>query len=156
LFWLSFLGLLALYVAPALIYVNQRNQEVSEEDKVLTKRHLWLLAEHYLKMKPPKEIEQEKVIPIRFIGKTTTDGRAGDPHRAKRAEESKGYKAALEMVYEAIQRRATDIHLEPTKEEMTVRFRIDGILRAETPFRRATGDGVVNIFKVLADLDITE
>src|SRR5262249_11271755 len=46
LFWLSFLGLLALYVAPALIYVNQRNQEVSEEDKVLTKRHLWLLAEH--------------------------------------------------------------------------------------------------------------
>src|SRR5439155_3633741 len=50
----------------------------------------------------------------------------------------------------------TDIHLEPTKQEMTVRYRIDGILHATDPFSRAMGDAVLNIFKVLADLDITE
>ena len=60
------------------------------------------------------------------------------------------------MVYEAMQKRATDIHLEPTKEEMTVRFRIDGILHSADPFSRSMGDAVLNIFKVLADLDITE
>ena len=60
------------------------------------------------------------------------------------------------MVYEAIQLRATDIHMEPTKEEMTVRLRIDGILHAAAPFKRATGDAVLNIFKVLAAMDITE
>src|SRR5712691_7171130 len=48
-----------------------------------------------------------------------------DERLIARAQESKGYKAALEMVYEAIQMRATDIHLEPTKNEMTVRLRID-------------------------------
>ena len=64
--------------------------------------------------------------------------------------------AAKEMVYDAIQRRATDIHLEPTKEEMSVRFRIDGILHAAEPFSRPMGDAVINIFKVLGDLDITE
>src|SRR5262249_15389488 len=68
----------------------------------------------------------------------------------------KGYKAALEMVYEAITSRVTDIHMEPTKDEMTVRFRVDGILHPVTPFSRSTGDGVLNIFKVLGDLDITE
>jgi type II secretory ATPase GspE/PulE/Tfp pilus assembly ATPase PilB-like protein len=60
------------------------------------------------------------------------------------------------MVYEAIVSRATDIHMEPTKDEMTVRFRVDGILQPAAPFKRSTGDSVINIFKVLADLDITE
>jgi type II secretory ATPase GspE/PulE/Tfp pilus assembly ATPase PilB-like protein len=63
---------------------------------------------------------------------------------------------AKEMVWEAIHKRATDIHLEPTEEEMTVRFRVDGILHKADPFSRLMGDAVINIFKVLADLDITE
>src|SRR5439155_2635375 len=76
--------------------------------------------------------------------------------RVARVATSKGFRAAKEMVWEALERRATDIHLEPTKEEMAVRFRVDGILHASDPFSRAMGDGVLNIFKVLADLDITE
>ena len=39
---------------------------------------------------------------------------------------------------------------------MTVRFRIDGILQPAGPFDRDEGDAVLNIFKVLADMDITE
>ncbi len=46
--------------------------------------------------------------------------------------------------------------MEPTKEVMTVRYRIDGILQAIPPYERADGDAVLNIFKVLAALDITE
>src|SRR6185437_1022544 len=60
------------------------------------------------------------------------------------------------LIADAIEKRATDIHLEPSKDEMIVRFRIDGILEATSPFARATGDAAINIFKVLADLDITE
>src|SRR5262249_19187179 len=55
-----------------------------------------------------------------------------------------------------ILRPAPDAHMEPTKEEMTVRFRIDGMLQPAPGFSRHTGDAVINIFKVLADLDITE
>jgi type II secretory ATPase GspE/PulE/Tfp pilus assembly ATPase PilB-like protein len=102
-----------------------------------------------------KEKAEKKRIPIRFIGKSYNQERE-DSRRVARAQESKGYRGSLEMVYEAIQMRATDIHLEPTKEEMTVRFRIDGILQATAPFSRHMGDSVLNIFKVLADLDITE
>jgi type II secretory ATPase GspE/PulE/Tfp pilus assembly ATPase PilB-like protein len=62
----------------------------------------------------------------------------------------------MEMVVEALERRATDIHLEPTRDEMSVRFRIDGILHPSAPFSRAMGDAIVNIFKVLSKMDITE
>src|SRR5262249_28107077 len=155
-FLLSFPILLALFLGPALAYINLRNGRVPEGEKVLTARHLRELAERYLMLKGArKEEKEEKKIPIRFIGKSFNQQDV-DENRVKRAEESKGYKAALEMVYEAIQSRATDIHMEPTKEEMSVRFRIDGILQPTPPFSRQMGDSVLNIFKVLANLDITE
>jgi type II secretory ATPase GspE/PulE/Tfp pilus assembly ATPase PilB-like protein len=155
-FALSFPVLLALFLAPTLAYVHLRNGVVPEERKVLTARHLGELAERYLKLKTAKKEEkEEKKIPIRFIGKSFNQQDV-DENRVKRAEESRGYKAALEMVYEAICARATDIHMEPTKEEMTVRFRVDGMLQPTPPFSRQMGDGVLNIFKVLAALDITE
>jgi general secretion pathway protein E len=155
-FLLSFPILLALFLGTTLAYINLRNGAVTEDQKVLTLRHLKDLAQRYLRLKPAKqEQEEEKKIPIRFIGKSFNQ-QDQDENRVKRAEESKGYKAAQEMVYEAILSRATDIHMEPTKEEMTVRFRIDGILQPTPPFSRQMGDSVLNIFKVLANLDITE
>ncbi len=63
---------------------------------------------------------------------------------------------AKELVYDAVMRRATDIHLEPTAEQLSVRYRIDGILHAAEPFDRPTGDAVVNVFKVLSAMDISE
>jgi type II secretory ATPase GspE/PulE/Tfp pilus assembly ATPase PilB-like protein len=155
-FFLSFPILLALFLGSSLAYINLRNGIVPENQRVLTQRHLQELGARYLRLGPPKEEEEgEKRIPLRFIGKSFNQ-QDQDDARVKRAEESKGYKAALEMVYEAIQSRATDIHMEPTKEEMTVRFRIDGILQPTPAFSRQMGDSVLNIFKVLANLDITE
>ena len=74
----------------------------------------------------------------------------------QQAEESRSFMAAKELVYDAVLRRATDIHLEPTTEQLSVRYRIDGILHAAEPFDRPTGDAVVNVFKVLSAMDISE
>ncbi len=60
------------------------------------------------------------------------------------------------MVWDALDKRATDIHLEPTANEMTVRFRIDGMMANLKPLSRVMGDAVINILKVLCNLDITE
>ncbi len=154
-YWLSFVLLLVLFIVPSLIYVNSRNQRVPENEKVLTKAHLADLAERFLKLKfGGGKSEESDAPPIEFLGKSARG--EDDEARIARAAASKGYKAAREMVYEALQKRATDIHLEPTKDEMTVRFRVDGILHAADPFSRGMGDAVLNIFKVLGDLDITE
>jgi type II secretory ATPase GspE/PulE/Tfp pilus assembly ATPase PilB-like protein len=151
-FWVAFVVLLGLYLAPSLAYVNLRNGMVPDDKRVLTWAHLGQLLGG---RRRKEDEEEEKGVPLRFIGKSFNQSEE-DTARVKRAEESKGYKAALQMVYEAIEMRATDIHLEPTKEEMSVRFRVDGLLVPTAPFSRHMGDSVLNIFKVLAALDITE
>src|SRR5438094_679506 len=50
LFWVGLPALLALYLGTALIYVGQRNEAVSAERRVLTGRHLRLLANRYLRL----------------------------------------------------------------------------------------------------------
>jgi general secretion pathway protein E len=156
-FLLSYAVMLLLYLGATLVYVRVRNEGVEAEHRVLTVRHLRELARRWLrlKIKGGDDDGDKDQIPIRFIGKNA-GGRDEDPNRVRRAQESRGYQAALQMVHDALEMRATDIHLEPTKEDMTVRFRVDGILNSAGPFSRPMGESVVNIFKVLAALDITE
>ena len=84
--------------------------------------------------------------PITFVGKSAGTAKE-DPSRVRQAEESRSFMAAKELVYDAILRRATDIHLEPTTDQLSVRYRIDGILHAAEPFDRPTGDAVVNMLQ---------
>src|SRR5262249_37468081 len=122
-FWIGLLILLILGGAAALSYVHVLNQHVPADKKVLTERHFKELATRFLKMKfrPEREDEDDDRVPVRFIGRSYNQ-QEEDHSRVARAQGSKGYKAALKMVHEAIRRRATDIHLEPTKSEMAVRF----------------------------------
>ncbi len=157
------LGLLLLsYFVPILTYVYARNQTVPDDQKVLTPYHLGEVANELLfrlGMKPLFNRDVGPVDragpPITFVGKTQSTGKE-DPSRVHQAEESRSYMACKELVYDAVLRRATDIHLEPTTEQLSVRYRIDGILHAAEPFDRPTGDAVVNVFKVLSALDISE
>src|SRR5262249_30273750 len=91
--------------------------------------------------------------PIRFLGKS---GKDQDEARNRQVENSRGYLAAKELIYDAILRRSTDVHLEPGPDEVTARYRIDGVMYPTEPFDRSVGDAIINIFKVLSAMDITE
>ena len=157
------LGLLLLaYFVPLLSYIYARNQTVPDDQKVLTPYHLGEVGNdilHKLGMKPlfNKDVGtvDREGPPIVFVGKSQGNTKE-DPARVKQAEESRSFMGAKELVYDAVMRRATDIHLEPTTEQLSVRYRIDGILHAAEPFDRSTGDAVVNVFKVLSAMDISE
>lgn len=154
---LSFAGLILGAFAPIGVYIYFRNLEVPEEGKLFTPAHFRSLAEKYLKMRFDSEgAKVSKNIPIRFIGKSEDKNKPGGDSKISRVEDSEYYQVALEVIYEAFQMRATDVHLEPGKEEMSVRFRIDGIMNQREPLTRQTGDAMVNILKVLANLDISE
>lgn len=56
----------------------------------------------------------------------------------------------------ALDLRATDIHLEPMRGRLVMRFRIDGVLRIMPAPPHEMGDAIVSRIKVLAGLDITE
>ena len=154
---LSFASLILGAFAPIGVYIYFRNLEVPEEGKLFTPTHFRFLAEKYLKMRFDSEgAKESKNIPIRFIGKSEDKNKPGGDSKISRVEDSEYYQVALEVIYEAFQMRATDVHLEPGKEEMSVRFRIDGIMNQREPLTRQTGDAMVNILKVLANLDISE
>ncbi len=60
------------------------------------------------------------------------------------------------LFLEAVENRATDIHLEPQEEKISVRFRIDGALHQFPPPPKAAFAGVVTRLKILSNLDIGE
>lgn len=56
----------------------------------------------------------------------------------------------------ALRNRASDIHLEPTKDGLLVRYRIDGILRDITTLPQEISRRAVVALKVMSDMDIAE
>ncbi len=158
-FGLGFFLMLALQGGPLGLYIRERNSCVPESARLLTKKHitsvtLRLLARLGVTI-GGKKMKQQLLGPdIEFIGKTSTGRR--DTSRTSQVENSRGFLAAKELVYDALIKRATDIHLEPKEDELQVRMRIDGVMLAVEPFDRALGDNVINIFKILGAMDITE
>jgi len=60
------------------------------------------------------------------------------------------------LLLSAIQRGASDIHLEPYEKEMRVRFRIDGVLQSVMSPSLKYRDPITSRMKIMARLDIAE
>jgi len=61
------------------------------------------------------------------------------------------------MVFTAIQRRASDIHIETQDDAVVVKYRIDGVLQpASRPISKASHSAIISRIKVMAELDIAE
>ena len=60
------------------------------------------------------------------------------------------------LMLSAIQRGASDIHLEPYEREMRIRFRIDGILQPVLAPSLKYRDPITSRIKIMAQLDIAE
>ena len=60
------------------------------------------------------------------------------------------------LITQAIQDRASDIHLEPTETDLRVRYRIDGVLHEVMRSPRAIQSGVISRLKIMADINIAE
>ncbi|MHA3722840.1 GspE/PulE family protein [Leucobacter sp. HY1910] len=60
------------------------------------------------------------------------------------------------LISQAIDDRASDIHIEPGEQFLTVRYRIDGVLHETQRAPRAIQDGVISRLKIMASVDISE
>jgi type IV pilus assembly protein PilB len=65
-------------------------------------------------------------------------------------------KLVNQIVAQAVERGASDVHLAPDGREMRVRLRIDGVLQDVTTVPRRMAAGVVSRIKIMADLNIAE
>lgn len=60
------------------------------------------------------------------------------------------------LIAQAIQDRASDIHVEPGEKELKVRYRIDGVLHEFQKADKSIQKGVISRLKVMSDIDIGE
>ncbi|MFP4016066.1 MAG: GspE/PulE family protein, partial [Halanaerobiales bacterium] len=60
------------------------------------------------------------------------------------------------IITQAIQMRASDIHIEPQAKEVKVRYRIDGVLRENMIAPKYSQAALISRIKIMADLDITK
>jgi type IV pilus assembly protein PilB len=72
------------------------------------------------------------------------------------SDENSIIKLVDDILLAAIERDASDIHIEPLKESMRVRFRQDGVLINFKEFQVEIMPALTNRIKVMCDVDITE
>ncbi|MBU1895320.1 Flp pilus assembly complex ATPase component TadA, partial [Patescibacteria group bacterium] len=79
---------------------------------------------------------------------------AGDLKKA--AEELPIINIVNSILEHAVYEGASDIHIEPTEKDVTVRYRVDGILRSVMTLPKKVKNGIIARVKILANLKIDE
>jgi type II secretory ATPase GspE/PulE/Tfp pilus assembly ATPase PilB-like protein len=74
------------------------------------------------------------------------------------AQEASVIKLVNEIILEAVNERASDIHIEPYEHHMSIRYRIDGVLQEASvpPQMHRFQAAIISRIKILANLNIAE
>jgi type II secretory ATPase GspE/PulE/Tfp pilus assembly ATPase PilB-like protein len=100
------------------------------------------------------ELIDKVVDEIAEIGAGEISGDEADPERS--AQDAGVINLVDRIVAQALQERATDIHIEPQERGLVIRYRVDGLLYDALTPPRAVYTGVISRVKILADMDIAE
>jgi type IV pilus assembly protein PilB len=84
------------------------------------------------------------------------DGSAEVVDLRESADDAPVIRLVNQIIAQAVEQGASDIHLEPNGHELRVRFRIDGVLVETATVQRRMVLGVISRVKIMSDLDISE
>lgn len=77
-------------------------------------------------------------------------------HLRDMASEAPVIRMVNAMIASAVEKRTSDIHIEPFEKEFRVRFRIDGVLYSQEPPPREAKAAIISRVKLMAKLNIAE
>src|SRR4051795_8032456 len=60
------------------------------------------------------------------------------------------------LITQAVQERASDIHIEPTEKDVRIRYRIAGVLHEKMRSPKSIQSGLISRLKIMADINIAE
>ncbi len=113
-------------------------------DQTLPKEDKSAMAETLKDLKQPSEAELE-------ILKETPQ-----TEDAEAVDEAPVIKLCNSIIADAVEKRASDIHIEPFEKKVQLRYRIDGALIEQSDIPLSYKRAIVSRFKVMARLDIIE
>ena len=121
-----------------------------------------------LRVEPALAAEQEILDAIdKFYGESRaaeavsleeTDGQAAEDLEQLRdmASEAPVIRMVNAMIAQAVEKRSSDIHIEPFEKEFRIRYRIDGVLYPQEPPPRELRAAIISRVKLMAKLNIAE
>ena len=77
-------------------------------------------------------------------------------HLRDMASEAPVIRLVNAMIAQAVEKRASDIHIEPFEKEFRIRYRIDGVLTTRRPPPRELKAAIISRVKLMAKLNIAE
>ncbi|MFI7598760.1 GspE/PulE family protein [Actinoplanes sp. NPDC049681] len=84
------------------------------------------------------------------------DDQAGMTAQATTSDDAPIVRYVNSLIEQAVQNRASDLHLEPTEDGLRVRYRIDGVLHELDMVSRGVMSALISRLKIMSGVDITE
>ncbi len=155
------------YGALPVAYVDERTLLVAMADpaNVLAVDDLAIVTGHEIR---PAVASREDILSVvsrlSQLDDMVTDTTVGEEEPAaaeivdlrESADDAPVIKLVNQIVAQAVERGASDVHLEPEGGQMRVRFRIDGVLVESATVPKRMVAGVISRVKIMSDLDIAE
>ncbi|MBI5420090.1 MAG: Flp pilus assembly complex ATPase component TadA [Deltaproteobacteria bacterium] len=119
---------------------------------------LWAIDQHYHLGSSlstiVKDIAEERLVEV-VQDLKEGDGRDTEDLR-KKSEAAPIIRMVNLIVSEAVEKGASDIHVEPTKTNLLIRNRVDGLLRKSLELPKWVQGAVISRIKIMAKMDIAE
>ncbi|MHC4498973.1 MAG: GspE/PulE family protein [Planctomycetota bacterium] len=106
------------------------------------------------------DLEEQRLRDLVELEVSTEDEQEEDIAEAEASSEAASKAPVIRFVdlllSQAVKSRASDVHIEPQEHSMSIRMRIDGVLRDMVPPSRKMQAAVVARLKILSEMDIAE
>ncbi len=147
LFVVGYLILVVSITLGMVVYIRHRNALVAEDARI-TLRSIVRTTIGFLSGREVKTEVNEKI--------RIADYRNNQIRVPKDNEEQLAYAAAQDLLVDAITRRATDVDIVPTSEQVRIAYRIDGVVQERDPLDRESGERAMMYLKKIAGLEVEE
>lgn len=122
---------------------------VAPEDKILEAINRYYPLEGGKQMMQELEEEDKEVEDVSLEG-------VEDKDIMTMATDAPVIKLVNQILYQAVKRGASDIHIEPFEKDIRVRFRIDGVMHNVMTVPKRVQSALVSRIKIMSNLDIAE
>ena len=115
-----------------------------------------LRERHYGRVEDSRHVEEAVAQAVVELGVGDAEEELDEDEAKRRAEDAPIVKLVEQVIVQALNERATDIHIEPQEERLVIRYRLDGLLYDALRPPRGVYMGLSSRIKILANMDIAE
>ena len=130
------------------------NVFIIDEIQRLTKLNIEPVSAEELEIRKVQDLYYGPTGSLQEIIASIDRGKLADAE--KLGEEAPVIRIVNYLIIQAVQTKASDIHIEPEEKLLNVRYRIDGMLHRQSALPRDLAAAVTSRFKIMAGLDIAE